>query len=899
MAHSAKLAGLAGELVTAFTKISPEEDRQTFEALKQSTLRTLRESRVGRTNQFDVYNRLDGLQEKFRVLNNDELADALAVRLEELSQASLEWTPEVLSLFLELSDQPAQKSSIKSLERLKRPDPPPPLTWADIFADDPLDNKDGVWDNVDFAAETSDDDSRISPDRLSLSEGTGDSTVHDGDQEVNIEALIVHDDESELRDIVSAQFWNKEEILLQIPSEKWSVQSKCQVTETQLLREVMFMLLGLRTSVYIQDREGQFTTDRKYSIQHAQEMSVLHVLDSYAAIGNGLVTLRTWTAKKQEVPLVQAFQAAVETRLFAVDRLLAEMQADMLTPFVTSSATLLGQLPKVQEAVRLVLQVSDILTQLDPIAEGQIPFKILEFLHGRTASNQDIGDIQGYAYMARLFFECFDSYLKPITLWMEAGELGKYNEMFFVRKEEGDLALTALWQAQYTLRRDENGHLHAPNFLHLAVTKVFTTGKSVTFLRQLGDRLGEDMVHGPEVSRLDYETVCQGEENDTLSPFSELFSRALERWIAGKHHASSNVLRDRLETRCGLWRTLDAMENIYFSCNGALTSTITCRIFERIDRGKEAWNDRFLLTELFQGVFGELACIDAERLTIRSAFGNYHDMQNRRRSVKILNSITVNYALPWPIANVIGQGSLSVHQRIFVFLAQVYRAKYMLERRRLLKSTLCPLDSEDGENSLVYSLRHRLLWFTNTLHSYLTEAVLSITTSEMRMKLAKAEDVDAMISTYEAYIMHLEDQCLLSKKLAPIHQAIISLLDLSILFSDSHASYAGEKLFDLTNRSIISNTSQLQSIHPRRRKASDASSSEGDDVDNDGEVDVSYVSFTEVPYVDRLRKMHDSFTKLGGFVTAGLRGVSRAGGEACWEVLAENLVLGTLKGRMV
>lgn len=831
------------------------------------------------------------------MLNNDELADALAVRLEELSQASLKCAPEVLSLFLELSDQPAYKSNIKNLELLKRPDEQPPLTWDDILAEDPLDNKEGLWDNVDFAAESSDDESEISPDRSSLS--TEDSTVQGGDEDIGIDALIVRSDESELQDVITAQFWNCEGSPHETLFEDGAVQSKCKVTEIQLLREVMFMLLGLPTSVYIQGKEGYFTTDRQCSLQHAQEMSVLHVLDSYAAIGNGLVTLRNWTAKTQRVPLVQAFQAAVETRLFAVDGSLTTMQADILSPSMSSSTTLLGQLPKVQETVRLALQVSDIVTQLNSVPEGQIPFNILESLHDRTASNQDIGDIQGYEYMARLFFECFNTYLKPITLWMETGELGKYDEVFFVRKKEGDLALTSLWQEQYFLLRDEDGHLYAPNFLHLAVNKIFTTGKSVNFLWQLRDRFDNCMGHEAKDTRLDYETVCRGEENDTLSPFSELFVKALDQWIAGKHHASSSVLRDRLETRCGLWRTLDAIEDIYFSRNGGLTGTVMSRIFERIERGKEAWNDRFLLTELFQGVFGELACVDAERLTIRSTSGTYQDIQNRRRSVKILNSFSVNYALQWPVANIIKQESFSVHQRIFVFLTQVYRAKYMLERRRLLKSALSSLDSEDGENSLVYSLRHRLLWFTNIIHSYLTNTVLSFTTSEMRMNLAKAEDVDAMISTYDAYILHLENQCLLSKKLAPIHQAIISLLDLSILFSDSHASYAGENVFDLTNRSILSNASQLRSVRSRRPKASDASSSEDDDEENDGEADVSYISFTEVPYVDRLRKMHDSFTKLYGFVTAGLRGVSRVGGEPCWEVLAENLVLGASKGRVV
>lgn len=824
------------------------------------------------------------------------------MRLEELSRSSLKWAPEVLSLFLELSDQPAEKSDVKNLEHIERPQLPlPALTWTDILADDPLDNNGGLWDNVDFAADSSDEGSDVAPDRSSYSEGTDELTRPDDNEDLNISALILRCDESELQEVTNAQFWNRVENLHEVLFEHGTVQSKYQVTEKQLLREVIFMLRGLPTSLYKRERDGYFSTNKQYSIQHAQEISVVHVLDSYAAIGNGLVRLRNWTAETPRSRLEQAIQAAFEKRLFALDRVLTAMQADMLTPSTLLSGTLLGQMPKVQEAVRLALQVSDIITQLRPVHQRQL---ILEFLYDRTALNHDIGDFQGYEYMARLFFECFNPYLKSITLWMEEGELSESCGGFFIWKNQGGVALSSLWQKQYTLLENNDGTFHAPKFIRFAVNKIYTAGKSVIFLRQLGDSFNEDSLQRLDDCSVDYEAVCQSQENDNLSPFSELFTKALDRWVAGKHHASTSLLRDRLETRCGLWRTLDAIEHIYFSRNGAVTSTATSRIFERVDRGTESWNDRFLLTELFQGVFGELPCIDAERLSIRLTSATNQDMQNRRRSVKILDGLRVNYALPWPIANImrqefLGVDQLLVHQRIFVFLTQVYRAKYVLERRRLLKSTLSPLGCEDGENSLVYSLRHRLLWFTNILNSYLTETVLSVATSEMRINLANAEDVDAMISTYEAYIMHLEDQCLLSKKLAPIHQAMISLLDLSILFSDCHASYAGGKPFDLTNRSSMSSTSQLRSLYPRRRKASDASSSEDDHEENNGEADVGYISFTEVAYVDRLRKMHDSFTKLCGFVTAGLRGVSRAGGEPCWEVLADNLALGTSKSRMV
>src|SRR5436190_20969782 len=104
-------------------------------------MRNLRYHNFARTNQFEVQETLDGLEEKFRVFNQDELADALRERLNKLSAISTKWTPDVLSLLLQLSDRPATNSRIEDLELLKSPDIPPKLTWAEIFADDPLDEE--------------------------------------------------------------------------------------------------------------------------------------------------------------------------------------------------------------------------------------------------------------------------------------------------------------------------------------------------------------------------------------------------------------------------------------------------------------------------------------------------------------------------------------------------------------------------------------------------------------------------------------------------------------------------------------------------------------------------------------------------------------------------------------
>ena len=627
-------------------------------------------------------------------------------------------------------------------------------------------------------------------------------------------------------------------------------------------------------------------------------------------LGTDIRRLREWTAKKQDLVLVQTFRAALEERLRSFNSILSKMQSSFIAAQQEVVVSLLAVQSDVRSAARPLLRLSQIVGDLDRTNKHR-PFGLLELLYDQACQNQASGDEEGFEYMAKLFFQCFQTYLKPIEQWMDEGELGDDGGAFFIAMKDEINELSCLWSEQYRLLETSSGHLLAPRFLHAAAKQVFNIGKSVVFLKRL--RAFEEPSHKDPAgeSRLDFDSVCLSCSSASLIPFSELFSIAFENWMHSKQQSSMLILRDRLYTQCGLWRSLEAMEYIYFLKDGALSTTIAVAIFDRIDRNTQAWNDRYILTELFRSVYGCLESVDAGKLLIRSTSGGYRDLQSRRRSVKVIGSISIEYNIPWAIANIVRRPSTLIYQRISIFLLQIRRAKHLLERQRLLISRNFSPDhavDEGKESSHIHGLRLRLLVFINTLYAYLTETVLAPSTAEMRKAMAHAEDVDAMASVHESYIARLETQCLLSKKLAPIHQAIISLLDLAILFSDTQASYNDERQADLTNRSILSTAStqrwqrrrsqrrngKVRDIDPATSSSEDEDDEEGDKLAHD--VDPSYISTAETTHVDKLRKMREQFERLYGFVSVGLQAVSRTGGEPCWEVLAEKLAWGTGRG---
>ena len=600
------------------------------------------------------------------------------------------------------------------------------------------------------------------------------------------------------------------------------------------------------------------------------------LLQGFAAIASKLLSIRHWIEKDLSVPLEQTFQTALASRLEVVDRALSTIQIEMLSydePAVTSLLKLYGE---TSDITRLLLQVHDILLELDNGSQHDQPFRILECLFDRTCVKQSIGDAEGYEYMANIFFDCFQTYLKPIRLWMEKGQLTGRDGVIFIDKDNKDVHLNSIWQDQYHLAKDSNGDLHAPRFLHVAARKIFNTGKHIDFLRRLGWE-SHDLRQDPvEVAAVTYESVCLSSDTGPFNPFAELFDMALNRWIATKHQASLSEFRAQIESRCSLQSSLAALEYIYFS-NGALNTVVYNKIFEKMDCGKYRWDDAFVAADLFKNA---LKPIPSNRLQIylRPA------TQRETRSMSALENIRVLYTLRWPVANVIRTDSIEVYQRVFIFLTQLQRAKYLLQRQKFARS----VQAADRKPLLwFYTLRHRLLWLTNTILIYMYDTVLSVATTDMCTAMDRAEDVDSMIAVHHAYILKLEDQCLLLKKHSSIRQAIISLLDLTVLFSDVQASHFTRDLsFNSEDRFT---DAKVNHSEPKEKAKLSL-----DDEDSDHDSDKSKIASTPLavpPDMDKLKNMLDTFRSLHCFITAAVKGLSKANSAPSWEILANNLAM--------
>ncbi|KAI0457881.1 Spc97/Spc98 family protein [Xylaria acuta] len=876
MAFSAQLGSLTDELIEVITSTATQTDHARFDVLRESSLRNLRQHSFLRTNQFEVYSALDGYEERFRVLNRDGLADALRDRLDALALCSNKWTPDVLDLLLRLADQPVQKSNIDDLSLLKKPDenPEPRLKWSDIAKEDGWDEDGELWRNADFGGYSSDDDYvDYETDASARSEDTSLSSIEARYRKRPADYIESLQSPLDLNEIRKSQAWRRQKPVMNsiIRSQK------IPITEIQAIREILFMLGGLENGLF--DRQEKPSPD--IQLTHASGQIFRSLLVSANDAGRRLSLLRQYVKQQQEIPLLQVFQATIQSRLGSFDNIIGSMQAHYTSTNQDLVASIMKLLNDLDPHYSPLKSLAETIEQLERSKNSQ-PFHFLELLFDSAQTLQLEGDKSAYRFTSQIFFECFAVYLRPIRRWMQSGELIDGDKTFFISRSLLDVARSQVWVDQFKLKRTSQGSLFAPRFLQPAVSKIFTTGKSIVVLKLLGKHWPIQDKELDGVTQVDMSAVSE------LIPFSEIFKDMFDQWMQGKHHAASATLKQALFQTYNFWSDLDMLQHIYLMTDGSRSEQFANAVFNNIDLFNVDWHDRFNLTEMAREAFDGL--IESHRLNVSTSWNSSaSDVKNVRRTVREgLPSIHITYRLPWLTRIVITDESLDHYQLVFTFLLQLRRASKVLTGHRMLSDGLI----YTVEQEIFYGLRSRLLWFCNTLQSYLSTLVLGPLVGSFREQMRQAEDIDQMLTSHSTFTKQMVDDACLGGKLDPIRQGILDILDLAIRLRDARQTELERKANELQELSGLSVMSSPGEKGPNRY----IKTSEEEDETFLGEQDKGpAVQDIETPYSQILGETRSALDRHLKFICGGLRGVARASSSEAaskWDILAEMLEVG-------
>ncbi|CAG8513146.1 4744_t:CDS:10 [Cetraspora pellucida] len=364
-----------------------------------------------------------------------------------------------------------------------------------------------------------------------------------------------------------------------------------------------------------------------------------------------------------------------------------------------------------------------------------------------------------------------------------------------------------------------------------------------------------------------------------FQPFNERLKERFEGYIQPRYERIGRQLYDTLVEKCRLWKHLRSLAGIYFMQQGESMHLLCDVLFERIDK-KQMWYDRYILNDIFLNTVRKWKWLDGGLVSawIDDVPGKRPDIT----TVKVFEKIVIEYRIPWPINNIIQSRTLQYYKRIVVFLLQVKRAKYLLER---LSFSRLNRDNEMTEKTTAmvsfYGVRIKLIWFLNTIWDYAMRNILLSETEKFYKKLEKVFDVDEMVSLHNYYINAVHDRCLLSDKTIPIHKSILDVLDLAIQFSTLYTHYQGE------NVSFYDHSRDDKS-----KKDENASDSDSDTFLTDDDDDINGIEpiipeqVDHETFLEGLSRIDKEFNRNKEFISNSVQIIARVGGFWWFDALA-------------
>ncbi|KAI5364804.1 putative gamma-tubulin complex component protein [Septoria linicola] len=785
MAHAARLDKLAEGLVIAIT--GRRSDDPAFRALKGQATKGLRDKSHARTNQFAVKARLDGVVEKLAVLNRDDLSDALQERIEELPSAS-QWSPEVLSLLLELSDRPATRTLLSHVRvDDSTEDIGPQLKWEDIIAEEPVEET-GLWDDIDRGYHSSADDiSDVDEDSEPTTSTTATSVGDDPSATARLH--LTQPDESTISAIREAQAGQRQD--------ENEVEGD-STSELYLVREMLMMLHGLPTKLFpINPSTRRISISQPIKLATASNTSISDLVAGSVKTAAALNYLRGWTRSSQALIYLRAVQAAIQKLMGSFATQLSSVEQRFVGHSGSSVVSIVSVLTDVRSLAAPLIQLSS-MVQVAALSTGKgQQLVMLDSLYDAACIVHMSGARPSSDAIMTVFLAGLQAYLRPVAAWAVSGEHSTFgHDIPLVQAVNADCPAGQIWSSQFVRSTKADGSPFVPRCLADHADKLFALGKSRAFLKRLQPKMADTVsTVSVDMNLPDFEPMLDLMALDGLHSFPQLLNDRLNDWISAIGEDCTPLLLASLQSEHGLSSTMAALPKVFFSADGIAFQDFADAVAKRVVvKGSGlAWNDQFMLAELARGTIGICEGVDSDCIQVSTPPGSVGSTTTS--TTRALNTFSLEYNFSWPLQNITACAASATHAQVFAFLLQVHYAGNLLTRSffylRAAEQRLAP----------IVPLRQKLLCFTHVLHYFIVTTADSIHL-EMLEAMNRAVDIDAMTGIWRNYDRRLQMSLLLSPKLEPVRDAITGILELSELLAKSTREDSIKALQDQFDRGL-------------------------------------------------------------------------------------------------
>ncbi|KAL9962926.1 hypothetical protein ACROYT_G032081 [Oculina patagonica] len=275
------------------------------------------------------------------------------------------------------------------------------------------------------------------------------------------------------------------------------------LTETQIVRETLWMLSGAQDTFVYRHEHKNGTLDVRDNIQvlHLTPECLSSLLSTFAVAGQQSFSLQKFVSSvldpdNKSTQTLQAFANALSCYFKEYKALLSSIEKDIVKQEASVSLLLLHD--KLRTTLAEISSLYSIyqaaVLETEGLNTAQQTCRILTTLHRNIIQTDGLGSAAKWkvCLLLKVFLQIVEPCLRFIDKWVTSGHVcDPHNEFFIERIQAISVDSSSFWSDGVILRcADQPLKSVVPCFLQDFVNQIFRAGKSVELIQGLG-KMGE------------------------------------------------------------------------------------------------------------------------------------------------------------------------------------------------------------------------------------------------------------------------------------------------------------------------------------------------------------------------------------------------------------------------
>ncbi|KAH9251649.1 hypothetical protein BASA81_010490 [Batrachochytrium salamandrivorans] len=640
--------------------------------------------------------------------------------------------------------------------------------------------------------------------------------------------------------------------------------SVCYVTEPEIIRESLFLLAGLNTTMFTKDQHGLWQWKNSFDVTHLTSTSLASIInEDILLVANEIEEIRSFISSVNQNPHSQtfsAFAASLSGYLLEWHHNLNSVEVKLLTPQLksgeqTSSLMWLGKHINIHAAsllyiVRVIRKV-DFLTMIGPPTTDVCSThtaKLLNILFSMIIESELQGDIA----QLRVLIELFVSTIRPLLDFLnDALNHGMINDQHCEFFLQVDNQITKTDANFWTHCIQPSFGAKIPVFMVPVVADIMHAMKISTFyaskygnlahhasesiadmfVNELGKLCDFEYQHEPHGHILAKTVALRWPDNtnktnqafDANSYHRLLFDTTKSHWRPFNHVVDLAMLaalrpplqhlhikfKDMVFTQDHFFVHLEVVHGVFLLLMPDPMTAFCEQLFVKMGSHERGSGELSCSSFALQAIFSEASigilpmyCSHMDRFHLK-----WHDFEMLKTTPisprLFFQNIKISYTCPWSLELVVGPSGWTVYSQVATFIMYINYACFCLQRARIRRRGYSDSNAIKDERETV-GLRMKLHHFLISLRTYVLHGVLHSESSVLLSAVGTETTIDGLISLHSRFEASLSERLFLSDRAWPVLKEIYTILDMCI----------GEGSVPASNKTSI--TQDLISKHPGR-----------------------------------------------------------------------------------